>query len=67
MMYITLHSSYHYADEIKRVRFGFLDRDSNFSLIYEEDESDTSLYPGDLNQWMFNIRERDMRWDRHTH
>ena len=67
MMYITLYSSYHYADEIKRVRFGFLDRDSNFSLIYEEDESDTSLYPGDLNQRMFNIRERDMRWDRHTH
>ena len=28
------------------MRFGYLDRDSNFSLVYERGENDDSLFPG---------------------
>ena len=56
IMVIT--SSFNHADEIRKVRFGFLDQDSNFSLIYEEGESDNSLYPGDLKQRSLEIYVR---------
>ena len=35
-----------YSGDIGGVRFGYLDRDSNFSLIYERGESDKSVFPG---------------------
>ena len=34
------------SDELKRRRFGYLDKVSNFSLVYESGESDNSIYPG---------------------
>ena len=35
-----------YSGELKVLRFGYLDGDSNFSLVYETGESDDVLYPG---------------------
>ena len=33
------------SGELERKRFGYLDRESNFSLIYDPMESDDSVYP----------------------
>ena len=41
----------HYAlhlDSIQRVRYGFIDRTSNYQLNYENGESDKTLFPGHL-------------------
>ena len=38
------------SDTVSLKRFGYLDRDSNFKLVYESGESDTTLYPGTLIQ-----------------
>ena len=36
------------SDAVSLKRFGYLDRGSNFKLVYESGESDTTLYPGTL-------------------
>ena len=41
-------TSYNHTDEVGRVRFGYLDRASNFALKYEGSESDATIYPGHI-------------------
>ena len=35
-----------FSGEVRGVRFGYLDRDSNFTLIYDRGENEHSIYPG---------------------
>ena len=37
--------------ELDTVRFGYLDGDSNFSLVYDPGESDQTLYSGKAHCW----------------
>ena len=34
------------SGKVSLKRFGYLDRDSNFALVYEAGESDKTLFPG---------------------
>ncbi len=34
--------------ELQRVRIGLLDRKNNFSLEYEEGESESTVFPGEF-------------------
>ena len=43
---ISCMTAYIFSGELERVRFGYLNVESNFTMVYQPGESDDTVYPG---------------------